>query len=935
MKQLYSILFASIFLASCGNSNVSTEWTCPANQPDNCHSVSESDAIALEALRGDSLSPYLTVHKPAPLDTQADETITAKRIDEALASIWIGAFIDDAGNYYPPAELYIVVQPARWAPAMNVMSSPAAMETIPHLSELIEARSYDALTHIYDCQNGAAVCLELLPFIGLDDAAIQTINSTLSEFELDGATLQVINWASPHIGGALARWQDARRHDQLGLTNERAQMFEHMVAGAINSTQIWRPRHYRVFMIYQVSQRADTKSRVDNLMRRLERLKQTLGSIGTKTRMLTPENLLALYVEILAPKLSAALGDTHKWAKNDPINMQMMAAGSAMEVGFHQLRFLNHHDEDVVARGYTVSKYPDEWRPGASATLIGDIFRPSLFCPWPVLTSITFTQASLSKDMAGIRTSRAVQAANSPMRFLRPEITEESKDWERTTMALSKGESLVTTLYQIVVFAEASQIEEACLRLNNIYLAGGFTIVPENGIQLPALACALPFGGHRKNLATMRRFNRTRTLRTLNAIALMPLFGEWQGNDRNKPAVMLTCGRRGELAGWTPFESNGNHNVCIIGKSGAGKSVAMQEIMTSIMATGGAVVVIDDGYSFQNSAAVFDGLFIDFGTAIELNPFAAVDADAMRCDPEFYESAMSMLVNFIFALAHPGSEGNDLERAILGDAVQYVWDRAGTKGNIDSIIAYLETRKKAAEDGNEKAICSEIITLLRPYAEKGVFGRLFSKGCSVQMHDALVVFEMSSLREKKEVQAAVMVLLIFLATQKMYHSGRDQPVAIMIDEAWSLLSGTMGSFIEGVARRTRKYNGALITATQSAQDYFTNAAAEAAWANSDWMLFFTQKDSSIGALKDSDKILCDAVLERGLRSISAMRDVYSEAIIYGQSGWDIVRIILDPVSRTAFSSTGDDVAAINNFIAKGMSRAEAIIHHAETKEGEQ
>ena len=817
---------------------------------------------------------------------------------------------------------------------MNVMSSPTAMETIPHLSELIEARSYDPLTHIYDCQNGAAVCLELLPFIGLDDAALQTINSTLSEFELDGATLQVINWASPHIGGELARWRAARRHDQLGLTNERAQMFEQMVAGNINSTEIWRPRHYRVFMIYQVAQLANTKSRVDNLMRRLERLKQTLGSIGTKTRVLTPENLLALYAEILAPKLSAKMSDTHKWEKNDSINMQLMAAGSEMEVGFNQLLFPsnNEDDEDLAARVYTVSKYPDEWRPGASATLIGDIFRPALFCPWPVLTSITFTQASISKDMAGIRTSRATQAANSPMRFLRPEVKEESTDWERTTMALSKGETLVTTLYQIVVFAETSQIEEACLRLTNIYLAGGFTIVPENGIHLPALTTALPFGGHRKNLATMRRFNRTRTMRTLNAIALMPLFGEWQGNDRNKPAVMLTCGRRGELAGWTPFESNGNHNVCIIGKSGAGKSVAMQEIMTSIMATGGAVVVIDDGYSFENSAAVFDGRFIDFGNAIELNPFAAVDADAMHRDPEFYESAMSMLVNFIFALAHPGSEGGDLERAILGDAVQDVWQNAGTKGNIDSIIAYLNTRKKAAEDGNEKAICSEIITLLKPCAEKGVFGRLFSKGCSVQMDDALIVFEMSSLREKKEVQSAVMVLLIFLSTQKMYHSGRDQPVAIMIDEAWSLLSGTMGSFIEGVARRTRKYNGALITATQLAQDYFTSPAAEAAWANSDWMLFFAQKDSSIGALKASEKILCDAVLERALRSISAVRDVYSEAIIYGQSGWDIVRIILDPVSRTAFSSTGDDVAAINHLIDGDMSRADAIIYHAETKE---
>ena len=63
---------------------------------------------------------------------------------------------------------------------------------------------------------------------------------------------------------------------------------------------------------------------------------------------------------------------------------------------------------------------------------------------------------------------------------------------------------------------------------------------------------------------------------------------------------------------------------------------------------------------------------------------------------------------------------------------------------------------------------------------------------------------MSAVREKAEVQAASMVMLIFLATQKMYRSPKNQPVSIMIDEAWALLGGTSADFIEGVARRARK-----------------------------------------------------------------------------------------------------------------------------------
>ena len=104
-------LFAVMFFTGCTGSNISKEWNCPIDQPDHCNSVSEGDAIALDALRGDDLLPPLMAHNTA----QTSETIAAKRIDEELASIWIGAFVDDAGNYHPPAELYIVVQPARWA----------------------------------------------------------------------------------------------------------------------------------------------------------------------------------------------------------------------------------------------------------------------------------------------------------------------------------------------------------------------------------------------------------------------------------------------------------------------------------------------------------------------------------------------------------------------------------------------------------------------------------------------------------------------------------------------------------------------------------------------------------------------------------------------------------------------------------------------------
>ena len=76
----------------------------------------------------------------------------------------------------------------------------------------------------------------------------------------------------------------------------------------------------------------------------------------------------------------------------------------------------------------------------------------------------------------------------------------------------------------------------------------------------------------------------------------------------------------------------------------------------------------------------------------------------------------------------------------------------------------------------------------------------------------------------------------------------------MVDEAWSLLGGTSADFIEGVARRARKYSGSLICATQSVEDFFTSKSTEAAWANSEWAILLKQKDSSIDALKSARRI---------------------------------------------------------------------------------
>ena len=81
-----------------------------------------------------------------------------------------------------------------------------------------------------------------------------------------------------------------------------------------------------------------------------------------------------------------------------------------------------------------------------------------------------------------------------------------------------------------------------------------------------------------------RRFQKTKTTLSHEPANLMPLQGEWQGTA--SPGMMLV-GRRGQIFTWSPFDNNeGNYNVCVVGRSGSGKSVFMQELLTSMLGHG-------------------------------------------------------------------------------------------------------------------------------------------------------------------------------------------------------------------------------------------------------------------------------------------------------------------------------------------------------------
>lgn len=80
--------------------------------------------------------------------------------------------------------------------------------------------------------------------------------------------------------------------------------------------------------------------------------------------------------------------------------------------------------------------------------------------------------------------------------------------------------------------------------------------------------------------------------------------GEWIGT--KSPGILLT-GRRGRLLNRNPFDNkSGNYNVSVVGRSGSGKSVFMQDLLLSGLRTGTKVFVLEVGRSFEKMADLLD-----------------------------------------------------------------------------------------------------------------------------------------------------------------------------------------------------------------------------------------------------------------------------------------------------------------------------------------
>ncbi len=792
------------------------------------------------------------------------------------------------------------------------------------VNQLLPYRSYDQQHAIFLNQHSLAFLLEVSPLLGCDESSINVLTNMICDGFPDGATVQFLNLASMNISEQLEHWQKVRggvkpiyqtladkRVDFLGTTNLKQKFRTPFVS-----------RNFRLFASVSLSLGSSTyDQQIKNLASIRNNFISTLKSIGAYVREMDPEDLLNLVDEIINIGIERDF-KRKRYNEFDPINTQISRPETHLAVSDKQLEF----NQQFFAKVLTPIQYPREWGQFQNADLLGDFFSFHKQIPCPFLTSFSFhiEEQARAKEKAATKLTTSMHAAKSPLAALVPSMRQKAIDYKFLNDKLTEGQKVVKTMHHLVLFAESSEQLDDCERkAKSLYQSKEFSLGTEKHAQLLNFRACLPMLPGDGVIKDFIRKGKARTLASFNCSNLMPLQGDFKGNDP-KFQTMPFFSRRGQLFFWNPFENEeGNYNTAVVGKSGSGKSFFMQELVANLRGAGGKVYIIDDGHSFEKSVMLQGGQFIEFGSnkRICLNPFSMVNAENFAADTSYRTDVLVLLTNIVKQMAHQEEKCSDYESGEIAKAVSEAWQQKGNAASITTVCSILS--------GNNDKRTNDIAKMLFPFTKDGLYGTFFEGQATIKIADDLMAFELSEIKSRKELQRIVMMVLMFLVSESMYKGDRKRSTSLVIDEAWDLLSGSaMSEFIEGMARRARKYKGNLITGTQSINDYYKNPAAEAAIQNTDWTIYLAQKPDALDQANKSGRINFNEYQMQVLKSITKTDD-FSECCITGPGIFAVGRVIIDPFSIILFSSKAEHYARVQELHNSGLSLEDAIAKAAE------
>lgn len=284
-----------------------------------------------------------------------------------------------------------------------------------------------------------------------------------------------------------------------------------------------------------------------------------------------------------------------------------------------------------------------------------------------------------------------------------------------------------------------------------------------------------------------------------------------------------------------------------------------------------------------------------------------------------------MVASIIGTMAMPAHK-MDKERAdILHALVKKAWETHGSNASVDHIIEFLSQISFKSE--LMLGATESLREGLKKFSKTGTYANYFYGKHTVDFTNDLVVIETEELKNMSDLQTVILQIFVLTISNQIFMGDRSRRCLICIDEAWDLLkSPQMQGFIESLARRLRKYNGALVIGTQGLKDFDQSPGARAAFDNSNWLAMLGNDNDSINVLKKENIIPMDDFKEMAISSLRMEEGKYGEVFIYykGNGFFSVNQLKLDPFSAMLYSTKPIEFQAVQELQKSGLKIEQAI-----------
>ena len=285
-----------------------------------------------------------------------------------------------------------------------------------------------------------------------------------------------------------------------------------------------------------------------------------------------------------------------------------------------------------------------------------------------------------------------------------------------------------------------------------------------------------------------------------------------------------------------------NANSVVFGKSGSGKSFLVKLEVLRQMMFETEVLIIDPEDEYRVLCEALGGEYISFSkdSRVKINPFALSLEDQN-------ESQLGIKILSIHGLLKTMlGEMSATQEAILDRAIVLSYKQKG----ITPDPATYKNEPPILEDlyktllNTEEPEARDLAFRLEKYV-KGGFSGLFNNQTNYDVKNQLTVFSLKQLEDVLR-PVAMHVVLDFIWNRVRTKLKKR---LLIVDEAWYMMRyPDSAAFLQGIAKRARKYYLGVTTLTQDIEDFLSSDYGKGILSNSSVQILLKQGSSEVEAL---------------------------------------------------------------------------------------